>query len=70
MNTPELQHEREVAEVQGDVRLSRGMNWAIVCFAIIILTIIIAGISFMLFPKEALLDNQNANGSGGTVNRR
>jgi flagellar basal body-associated protein FliL len=70
MNKPELQHEREIAEVQGDVRQSRGMNWVIVVFAIIILTIVIVGISVMLFPKEAMLDNQNANAAGGTVNRR
>ena len=71
MNQRELRHERQVAEVQGDVRLERGLNWVMISFAIIILTIIIGGIAFTLLPDNFFnWMNSPSNSPGAPVNNR
>ncbi|MBX7174594.1 MAG: hypothetical protein K1X72_26705 [Pyrinomonadaceae bacterium] len=65
MNKTEYQIERKVAEVQGNSRLNNGLNWAIISFGIIILTIIITAVIFMTpIPRQiekTVNSNVNAN---------
>ncbi len=65
MRKTEYQIESKVAEVQGNNRLNNGLNWAIISFGIIILTIIITAVIFLTpIPRQiekTVNSNVNAN---------
>ena len=63
-----FQKEMRLAETQGNIRANRGINWAIISFALIILTIIIGLIGASLFSKSApQILNESSNTSGAPV---
>ena len=63
--------EMELADVQGDIRATRGINWAIISFAFIILTIIVGLIAASFFsPAAPQMLNQNSNTAGAPIQSR
>ncbi|HRH40099.1 MAG TPA: hypothetical protein PKY82_00540 [Pyrinomonadaceae bacterium] len=61
MKQTELKVEEKVAEIQGNERLNSGLNWAIISFALIILTIIVTGIIFLTPLPKKIEDKVNGN---------
>jgi hypothetical protein len=66
MNKEVFDREMKIAEIQGEIREKNGMNWVMISFAVIILTIIITAFAVKLMPTnifQNLEDNSNASGS-------
>ncbi len=40
MKQEAFEREMKIAEIQGEIREARGINWAIICFSIIILVLL------------------------------
>ena len=54
--------EMEIAEVQGEIRENRGLNWAYVSLGLIILVFILGILGFVfLLPNIFQKMNQNSN---------
>ena len=66
-----FEREMKLADVQGDIRATRGINWAIISFGLIILTIIIGLIAATLFSNSApQMLNENSNTSGAPIHSK
>ena len=70
MDRIEFTEERKVAEVQGDVRQERGINWAVISFVLIIVVMIIAGILFTMLPSGGGSRNNQNTTSGAPIDGR
>ena len=66
-----MEREMKLADVQGDIRATRGFNWAIISFALIIL-IIITGLIAAAFLSRSVPQNINesSNTAGAPVQPR
>jgi hypothetical protein len=63
MNKEVFEREMKIAEIQGDIREKNGMNWVMISFAIIILTIIITAFAVKLMPTDIFQNLENNSGS-------
>jgi hypothetical protein len=62
------EREMDLADVQGDIRANRGINWAVISFALIILTIIIGLLGATFFSGGApKIMQESTNTSGAPV---
>ena len=71
MKEETFEREMKLADVQGDIRANRGINWAIISFGLIILTIIIGLIAATFFSNNApQILNENSNTAGAPVHSK
>ena len=63
--------ETEVAEIQGEIRENRGLNWAYMSIGLIIIFFILGILGFVfLLPNISQKMNQNSNTPVNSVERR
>lgn len=65
MNQKTFNREMKVAEIQGDIREKRGLNWAYISLSLIALTIFITALFIAISPDSVfnlLKENSNAPG--------
>ena len=66
-----FEREMKIAEIQGNIRQTRGINWVIISFALIILTIIIGlSAAALLGDKANKILNENSNTGGYPVQQK
>lgn len=73
MKQETFEREMKVAEIQGNIRETRGLNWVIISFACIILTILLAIFAVKLVPNsfiQKMSDSSNSSTSGAPAERR
>lgn len=62
MNQDALEKELQIADEQGEISKERGLNWVVMSFAAIILTIIIGLLTASMLSSKvapAMIDNTN-----------
>jgi hypothetical protein len=65
MNKEVFNREMKIADIQGEIREKNGMNWVMVSFALIILTIIITAFVVKLMPTGVFQNvDTNSNTAG------